>query len=152
MSDQNDSLESNVNLEDLPESARAYLKRIEKEVIELRPLKVDNDRYKLEKELRADGMEFSDKQLKALLASHEGESTPSALRATAEELKFVEPKPATDPKDAEGHQAIDNARNGSQAGQAGVPSYAEEVANAQSMEELQKIAEKHGRSTLTRDV
>lgn len=148
MSDQN-NLESNVDLEELPEGARAYLRRIEKEVEELRPLKAQNDLLKLEKELRADGMDLSEKQLKALLASHEGEQTPAELRKTAEELKFVEPKPDTEKADVDAHNAIDAARNGASTDGAGRPTYEQEVEAAKSMEELQAIAARYGRPALS---
>jgi hypothetical protein len=141
-----DNLESNVNLDDLPEGARAYLKRIEKEVLELRPLKPENERYKLKEELTAEGMNLSNTQLKALLAAHDGEQTPSELRKTAEELKFVEPLPPTDAKDAQGHQAIDAARAGAQGEGASLPTYEDEVNAAQSMEQLQEIAARHGKT------
>lgn len=146
MSDQTNPELTDEELDDLPAPARTRLRQLEKENRDLRPLKEENDRYKLKEELRADGMDFSDKQLKALLASHEGESTPAELRKTAEELKFVEPLPPTDAKDVEGHEAIDKARAGAQGEGASLPTYEQEVEAANSMEELQAIAIKHGRT------
>lgn len=150
MSDPIDNLElSDEELDSLPNAARARLRQLEKENKELRPLKDENTRYKLKEDLRENDMDLSNVQLKALLAAHEGEQTPELLRKTAEELKFVEPLPPTDPKDAQAHSAIDAARAGAQGEGASLPTYEDEVNAAQSMQELQEIAVKYGRTATT---
>ncbi|HUR52874.1 MAG TPA: hypothetical protein VMZ71_02000, partial [Gemmataceae bacterium] len=44
--------------------------------------------------LRTPGLNvLSERQMKALFATHDGEHTPEALRATAQDLGFVQPPP-----------------------------------------------------------
>lgn len=64
--------------------------------------------------LRTPGLgDLSDKQMKALFATHEGDLTPDSIRATAQDLGFVAP-PAPEVPDEEvaAHQRIAAASSG----------------------------------------
>lgn len=145
MSDQNATTPSQEELEQLPNGAREYLKRLEREVGELRPLKGENDSLKLQKQLRASQIDLDDDQLTAVLAVHgQGEKTPEALRATAERLKLVEPVADTSKADEEAHGAMAEARAGGSE-TSGLLTYDEEVANANTREELDEIYRRHNK-------
>lgn len=146
MSDQ--GTPSQEDLDQLPIGAREYLKRIEKEVEELRPLKGENQLLNLQKQLRKGEVDLDDDQLTAVLAVHgKGEQTPEAIRATAERLKFVEPVADTSKADEEAHGALAEARAGGSE-TSGVLTYEEEVEQAQTRDELDAIYLKHNKPTV----
>jgi hypothetical protein len=64
--------------------------------------------------LRSDDLKgLSPVQAKALWATHEGDPTPEALRATAQELGFVEaPKPDVPEAEVAAHQRMQQAAEG----------------------------------------
>lgn len=139
---------SQEELDQLPIGAREYLNRIEAEVKELRPLKGENQSLKLQKQLRANELDLDDDQLTAVLAVHgKGEQTPEAIRATAERLKLVEAKPPVEKADQEAHGALAEARAGGSE-TSGVLTYEEEVAQANTREELDAIYAKHNKPVI----
>jgi cell division protein FtsX len=147
MSDLNET-PSQEDLDQLPVGAREYLKRLEVEVKELRPLKGENEMFKLQKQLRTSELELDDDQLTAVLAVHgKGEQTPEAIRATAERLKLVDPLPDTNKADEEAHGALAEARAGGSE-TSGLLTYEEEVEQAQTREELDAIYAKHNKPTV----
>jgi hypothetical protein len=122
---------------------RSEVKRLNKENRRLAALEPENASLKTTIAIRDAGLELNERQLKALLASHEGESSPDLLRKTAEELGFAEPVPDNDPDDEAAHRQLDAARKGASTVQQ--PSYDEEIANARDKDEVIAIARKHGR-------
>lgn len=140
---ENEDLDSDAN-PDLPEPARARLRQLEKDKRAWQTDRDKLDRYELKDQLRGAGMDLSDKQITALLASHDGEKTPDELRKTAEELKFVDPIADTDQQDVDAHKQLDNARNGaSQPNQQA--SFEADVAAATNMDELEAAHRRHGK-------
>jgi hypothetical protein len=123
---------------------RSEVKRLNKENRRLAALEPENASLKTTIAIRDAGLDLNERQLKALLASHEGESTPDLLRKTAEELGFAEPIPDNDPDDEAAHRQLDAARKGSTTS-ANQPSYDDEINAAQSKDEVIAIARKHGR-------
>jgi hypothetical protein len=64
--------------------------------------------------LRTPGLnDLTPTKMKALFSTHEGEFTPEALRATAEDLGFVQPPPPEVPdQEVQAHQRIAQASQG----------------------------------------
>ena len=87
--------------------------------------------------------DLSERQRKALLATHDGELTPEGLRASAAELGFVK-APEPDVPDAE-REAMQRVQQASAAAEpAGQPPDVRALLNsAQSAEELQRIVEQY---------
>lgn len=92
--------------------------------------------------LRAAGLgDLNDKQMKALVASHEGEQTPEAWRTTATELGFVTAEPETPTEVQQAHERVAGA---AETGQTQVQYSAEdEYAKASTPEEVLAVARKH---------
>ncbi len=127
---------------DVP-SLRKEVKRLSKENRRLAGLETENASLKTTLAIRDAGLTLNDRQLKALLATHDGESTPELLRKTAEELGFAEPIPDNDPADEAAHSQLEAARKG--ASTVSQPSYEDEIAAAKDKDEVIAIARKHGR-------
>lgn len=107
--------------------------RLEKQAAELAA-----ENAKLTKQLAftSAGLNLTDKQQAALLAAHDGEMTADALKATAVELKFIEPDEPDDATAAReaalaGQARIANAHQGA-APPAPVPPAKERIAQAEA--------------------
>jgi hypothetical protein len=106
-------------------------------------LEADNQRLQRELNLSKAGIsDLSEKQLKALDAAHDGESTPEALRKTAEELGFAEPIPETSTEEQQAHQQVQQAASG--ATKPGEQSPADQYAQANTPQEVLDIARRNG--------
>lgn len=128
---------------DLPEPARKRLRALEKENRQLKSLESENAELKQKEAVRTAGIKLNDVQFKALQATHSGESTPEALRKTAEALGFAAPVADADEADVSAHEQLANARTG--AGHVGDTSYEDEMATARNVDEAKAIAVKHNR-------
>lgn len=69
-------------------------------------------RYEKRDELRNAGIDLTDKQLTALLATHDGADTVDDFRKTAEELNFVKPPEETPTEEQNAHKQVQNAALG----------------------------------------
>lgn len=104
-------------------------------------LEPENTSLRTENALLKAGLgDLNERQQKALIASHDGDLTPEALKATATELGFtVEDKPAEETKqvsDAEqaAHQRAAEATSGAQASEAEKQTLTDEINAATSPE------------------
>lgn len=88
------------------ETGKGLRAQLEAALAEAKQAKVDAENARRELAFTQAGLTgLSDKQVKALVATHEGEITADALKATATELGFVADKPpATDNKPAVSEQ------------------------------------------------
>ena len=93
--------------------------------------------------LRTPGLaDLSDKQMRALFATHDGDQTPEALRATAQDLGFVAaPPPEVPDAEVQAHQRIAQA---SQGADASTPDPLAGALNAQTEQEFWAQAEAAG--------
>jgi hypothetical protein len=86
------------------------------------------------------GLDLSEKQRTALFATHEGDLSPEALKATAAELGFIaEQAPAeeqTTPEERAAHQRMQEATGGAPPADGTPPSAHDRVKSAQTSEEL----------------
>lgn len=141
-----DDNQSHPDLESAPEGLRDYVKRIEREKREAEAKAADVPKLQKQIALGEAGLtNLTKEQQAALLKVHEGESTPDAFRKTAELLKFVEPVAEPADLDQAAHQQIANAQTGA-GSQSAQLSYEQEMATANTREEVIAIAQKHGRA------
>lgn len=139
-----DDNQSHPDLEAAPEGLRDYVKRLEREKREAETKAADVPKLQKQIALNEAGLsDLSKEQREALFAVHKGESTPEEIRKTAELLKFAEPKPEPADLDQAAHQQIANAQTGA-AGTNQQLSYEQEMATANTREEVIAIAQKHG--------
>jgi hypothetical protein len=119
-----------------------WIKDLRKKADRLTQVEAQLQQYEQEKQLREAGLELSDRQRKALLAAHEGDQTPDALKVTATELGFYTPPPEVQPEVQQGHETVAAASNGAQPAPSSTAT--DEYAAAQTPEEVMAIAEKRG--------
>jgi len=132
---------------DLPEGARQRMRQLQKDNKRLAAFEHENAQLRQHEAIRTAGLELNETQIKALTATHEGESTPELLRKTAETLGFAQPLPDVDPSDQKAHEQLASARSG--ASNIADISYEQEVATARNAEELKAVALKHNRPWAT---
>lgn len=87
---------------------------------------------------------LNERQQKALIASHEGDLTPDALKATAAELGFTvetpEPETPQVPDDEQAaHQRVADTTGGAQPAEATVTTLEQKIGQVQSVEELDAL-------------
>jgi len=90
------------------------------------------------------GLKLSPRQLDALTKVHDGDWTPEALKATAEELGFAAP-PAREEPDLSAITRFNEVTAGGDTAPA--PDYLEQLRNAATPDEVMAIAQKAGRRT-----
>jgi hypothetical protein len=113
--------------------------------------KVEREAQELRTEnalLKANLGTLSERQRKAILATHDGDLTPEALKATALDLGFIEaeaPAPAQVPEDEQAeHQRAAEATSAAPASEATVTTLDDKIAAARSPEELDAILAQEG--------
>ena len=117
---------------------RRKLRDSEKDAKEAQTLRTENAL------LKANLGGLSEKQRKAILATHDGELTPEALKATATDLGFIQAgdeaeAPQVTAEEQAAHQRAQEAISTAPASEAHPPSLEERIAAAKSPEELDQI-------------
>jgi uncharacterized protein YceH (UPF0502 family) len=134
----------NIDEVNLPEPARKRLRQLTKENKRIAELEAQNARYQQRESIRSAGLDLNDDQVTALIATHKGESTPEALRETAERLKFVQSTPEVDPELEQAHERLANARTGGE--RVVDTSYEDELKAARTPQQVEEVARKHNRA------
>lgn len=125
---------------------------LRKEAKQAKKLQEERDALVRENALLKAGLSgLSEKQTKALLATHDGDMTPDAIKATAQELGFTTDAPAPTAEapepttELEALERIGQAAMG--AGQHGVPSFIEELeaAKPKGQDAVLEVIARHGR-------
>lgn len=130
------------SLEPEPETGSLLRTQLEAAQAKARELEASNTQIARENHVLKAGLgDLAPEKLEALSVVHKGDMTPEALRATAEKLGFVEVTPEIAPDVEQGHQAIQQARAGAEAGS--TSSYDAEVAAARNEQELFAVMEKY---------
>jgi hypothetical protein len=125
---------------------RKQLKDAEKQAHEANGLRTENAL------LKAGLGDLSDIQRKAILATHDGETTAEALTATATSLGFVkapEPVPQVPADEVAAHQRAAEATQGAEASGAQVVTLDEKIRAARTPEELDDILRSAGQLQTT---
>lgn len=143
--DQNDDTGTNNNGEgdNQGNGENPDIRQLRKKADRVDTLEKELAEFKTKDAIRQAGLDLNERQIKALLASHEGETTPELLRKTAEELKFVEPEPETDPDVQAAHEKVQAASRGAQV--TNPAGYEAEIAAARTKEEVYAIAQKYNK-------
>ena len=141
--DETDEQDSN-----LVKSLREQLKDKESKLKELELLKAENSKLKSTNTIREAGLNLNERQVKALLATHEGDLTAESIKTTAEELGFIEAQTRPDVADVQAEAQMDAVRKGS--GEASTArTYQEELAAARTREEANAVIRKYGGEVVT---
>lgn len=96
------------------------------------------------------GLDFNDPKLSYFIKGYEGELNPEAIRAKAEEDGFLSKQqssqqPQTSPQEIASQQRVQNASSG--AGETPPENFRDLLAQANSIEEVMELADKHGMPT-----
>jgi hypothetical protein len=128
--------------QDAPEE-KAWLKDLRRKADEYPGMKKKLESYELRDKLSEEaGIKLTPKQLTALLATHEGEQTPEALKATATELGFYKPEPDVAPDVQAAHEAVAQVSQGAQTQPQKIS--ADDYANAKTPEEVLALVRAEG--------
>ena len=90
-------------------------RQMAKELKRLKQVESDHAKLRQDTAIGQIGKELNERQVKALLATHEGDMTTEALRATAAELGFIEADDAepVPPEDLDAEEQVNKAVAGS---------------------------------------
>ena len=143
------------DVDDGQEDESQVIRELRAQVKTLKGADTEASTLRQENALLKAGLDLTPIQAKALLATHDGEMDPEALKATATELGFAKPPEAAQPiqRDAEqaavatGLDAIEEA-GGTPQQTSGSPSFEEELAAVENdYDKTMEVLERHGRLT-----
>lgn len=86
------------------------------------------------------GLDFDDPKLKYFIKGYDGELTPEAIKAKAQEDGFLAPPPPPNQQEVSGHQRITNASSG--ASETPTPELADLISQASTPEEVMQLVHK----------
>jgi hypothetical protein len=135
---------SDEDLDETGDEEPGFLKELRRKAKERDQFEAELSQTRQENAVLTAGLgELSDRQRKALLATHDGDLTAEGLRESAVELGFVKaPEPDVPDGEREAHQRVQQAA--ASAEPAGSPNVAAEIAAAKTETELKAILEREG--------
>lgn len=139
--DLDDLLEEQPDDDHLVRRLRNQLKESSKRAKEAEELRTKLSEFERRDAIRAAGLELNDRQVRALLASHDGELTAEDLRATAVDLGFAQDETEVPEEEQAAHERVAAAAKGGKPPQAGVVTPAD--AAGWSTEKWVRFAKQH---------
>lgn len=138
MSDIAEDLYEDDDQPQLPNPARAHQRQVEKENRELKKRLAEQETAVKELAFLKAGIDLNDPKTKYFVKGYDGELTPEAIRAAAEEAQFVAPQQQIQDSDKQGWQTTNKIAAGAEIAPDG-PSWAKRIADAQSEAEMMAI-------------
>lgn len=122
---------------------RARMKQLEKENREIRKALAEAEQARREVNFLKAGIDPAEPKFKYFVKGYDGDLSPEAIKAAAEEAQLITPQPAVDDTDKQAWQTTNKIAAGAESAP-DAPSWIKRINDAQSEEELMAVfAEAH---------